>query len=645
MRFADFPFLRYLPFLVLGVLLSQKDPGLSMAVPAILIGLFWTLYGYLILRKKETPKLVPASLAYGMLFLLGILFSEIQKKRAAHSVDANLEFCDSYLARIEKYDVAKPNSRENLLEVLQIRDSLGWHASRGKVLIYHKSRTPLLPGQVILVEKSPDKIPPPLFPDEFDYRRFLARKDIHFRQFVGEKYVVVDSPGLASSGYWLEKVRRSLAGIIEEKVPNPESRQIAVALLLGQTESLDREIRNAYVETGTMHILAVSGLHVGIIYAILIFPLKGIRLTPRHRKLYLLFVILLVWAYAVLTGFSPSVVRAAAMFSLFTAGQMRERRPSSWNVLAFSALIIVSMNPAVIFEVGFQLSYLAVAGILLLQPLILRWWLPSNRVLEYFWQMTAVSLAAQLATFPLSILYFHIFPSYFLLANLIIIPISFLAMNAGILLLALSWVPWLGDALGWVLNGLIWCQNWITRAIQLFPGGSLDRLTITFSGMLLIWVLLTVWANWQWGDRKKLIYLSTFLFFVWSADRLAGEIRRPASEILIFSSEKGALLDLKVGKRFYTWNESFPPEQIPFSIDPNRIVGQRPMMPEAAQALANDRVLWFPLFDFQFDAGTKKFLWGKKKPIRVERISTYGSSEWSPSDSLVANNGTFRVVF
>lgn len=173
----------------------------------------------------------------------------------------------------------------------------------------------------------------------------------------------------------------------------------------------------------------------------------------------------------------------------------------------------------------------------------------------------------------------------------------------------------------------------------------MDRLTITFSGMLLIWVLLIVWANWEWSDRKKLVYLSVSLFLVWSVDRLAREINRPASEILIFSGEKGILLDVKVGERFYTWNENFPPEQISFSIDLNRVAEQRPLMPETLHAVVNGRLSWFPLLDFQFDAGTKTFLWASERPARIEQISPNGSWELTPSDSLVANNGTFRVVF
>lgn len=645
MRFADFPFLRYLPFLICGVLLSQKGVQLSVAILAGSLGFLWILYGYFVFAKKNLSGLIPAFLAYGLLFCLGILLSEIQKNSVAGLLDENLGSSDFYLARVEKHDVEKPNSFENQLEVIAFGDSLGWKKSGQKVLIYHQSKEPLQPGQVIWVEKSPEKIPPAIFPNEFDYSGFLARKGIHFRQFIGEKFKIIDSSELGSSKYWLTDLRKDLQGIIEAKVPDPESQQIAAALLLGQKENLDKEIKNAYSETGTMHILAVSGLHVGIIYAILLYPLKGIKLPKRSRKAYLILVILLIWLYAVLTGFSPSVVRAATMFTLFTAGQMRDRKPSSFNVLAFSAMIMIVMDPGVIFEVGFQLSYLAVAGIVLVQPLILRWWLPPNRILEYIWQLTAVSLAAQLATFPLSVFYFHSFPSYFLIANLIIVPLAFVVMVVGITFLALSWMPAVGDWFGGLVSHLIEFQNWITFFIQQLPAGNLERLTITFAAMIFVWGLMIAWANWELGDRKKLLYFFLCLFLVWSGDRLVREIRRPAAGLYIFSGEKGMLMDFQLGEKIWAWNENFPTEQLSFSIDPNRIALHRPLIPKAAEGISGDSIRWFPIWDFYFEPGEKKFHWGKQKPTRMEQLFREGSKELHLSDSLIANNGAFRIVF
>jgi competence protein ComEC len=450
---------------------------------------------------------------------------------------------------------------------------------------------------------------------------------------------------VSSPKYWLANFRKKLVAVIESKIPNPESQQIAAALILGQKENLDRDIKNAYSETGTMHILAVSGLHVGIIYAILLFPLKGIRLKSNQRKVYLTGVILLIWVYAVLTGFSPSVIRAATMFSLFTAGQMRKRKPSSFNILAFSAMLMITFNPAVIYEVGFQLSYAAVAGILLIQPLILRYWLPPNRVLEYGWQLTTVSIAAQLGTFPLSVYYFHIFPSYFLLANLIVIPLSFVVMSVGVTFLALSWVPGIVDALGWIVSVLIELQNWLTRAIQYFPGGNLDRLTISFAGMILVWGLLLVWANWEFGNRKKLLYVSICLFLVWSGDRAFREWSRPAQELIVFSGKGGMLLDFKIGRHYLSWNESFPPEQISFAIDPERIASHRPQLIDPIFAQKNDTLVQFPIWGLAMNPRSKTFYWNGPKPKRIEEITQSKSREMDAIDSLQVGNGAFRVVF
>lgn len=645
MRFADFPFLRYLPFLIGGVIISHTALTFSSHFLLAAISISWVIYLVLILRKERAGQLIPAIIGYFLLFSLGYFLSEIQKEKASNQFDERLGASDSYLARVSKHDVQKPNSFENQLEVIAFSDSLGWKESKGKVLIYHKSKTPLIPGQVILAEKSPEKIPPPIFPNEFDYSGFLARKDIHFRQFIGEKFVIVDSSAVDLSNYWLVNFRKDMVKIIEAKVPNQESQQIAAALLLGQKENMDKDIKNAYAETGTMHILAVSGLHVGIIYAILLFPLKGIRLKSNQRKIYLTAVILLIWIYAVLTGFSPSVVRAATMFSIFTAGQMRKRKPSSFNILAFSALVMISMDPGVIFEVGFQLSYTAVAGILLIQPLVAGFWLPPNRFLEYFWQLTAVSIAAQLATFPLSVYYFHIFPTYFLLANLIIIPLSFLVMSVGIPFLALSWIPVLGEGLGWIVSWIIWLQNWITIAIQLFPGGNLERLTISISGMFLVWVSLICWTNWELGDRKKMIYSMICLFLIWSGESLIRELNRSEREMMIFSGEKGMILDFKFGNKKFSWNESFPTEQISFSIDPNRIAEHRPQLIESTNVLKFESELYFPIYDFSFNPASKTFFWKGQKPKRIEEMTYSNIPKLVSSDSLFASIGAFRIVF
>lgn len=624
MRLSDYPFLKYLPFLILGILIGEKGwIGASTALLAV-VGL-WVVFCSVRLRARNFPS--PFSgLGYLIMVFLGIHLGQ-NESYLQSLTKTDLTGVDSYLARVKRFDVPKPNSAENLLELIAVKDSVGWKPSSASILIYHRADSALLPGHLIWSGQAPDSISGPTFPEEFDYKSFLAGKGIHHRQFLGRGVQVFDGSEASGIEFLLPQVRRYLLARIDSTVSFASSRQIAAALLLGEKSSLDREIREAYAATGTMHILAVSGLHVGIIYAILFFPLRYFTLSSGKKKIYLTGVIFLIWCYALLTGFSPSVIRAATMFSLFTIGDMRKRKPSSWNLLGLSATIMLVFDPGAFREVGFQLSYLAVAGILALQPLIVRWWIPPNKFLEYFWQLAAVSIAAQLATFPLSVFYFHLFPVYFLLANLVVIPLSFLAMMAGIGLLLLGWIPGFDVVFGFLVNWIIFAQNWLTEVIRALPGGNLDRLTISLLGMLLVWVILLAWANWELGNRKVLLGVVLLSFTCWIGDRIVQEYRRPVEEWILFSSDKGSLLEVRVGKKALVWNQDFPVDQIAFGIDPHRLAGGIPKIPESLKVISKENQFLVPGWNVRFSPDNWSFDFPEANPFSVTRLGNLSSAD------------------
>lgn len=620
MRLSDYPFLKYLPFLILGILIGEKGWITTSISGLIVLGL-WVVFCGIRLSSLNFPVRF-SFLGYLILIFLGIHLGQNDHK----GQNLDLIRAESYLARVQRFDVPKPNSSENLLELIAFKDSLKWKPSNASVLIYHRSDSTLMPGQLLWTSQAPDSIPGPIFPDEFDYRDFLARKGIHYRQFLGENAQVIETKEDSYLEFLLPKIRRNLLSRIESSVSFESSRQIAAALLLGEKSSLDKEVRKAYSATGTMHILAVSGLHVGIIYAILFFPLRYWKLSATKKKIYLTGVIVLIWCYALLTGFSPSVIRAATMFSFFTIGDMRKRKPSSWNLLGLSAMVMLIFDSDAYLEVGFQLSYLAVAGILALQPLIVRWWLPPNRFLEYFWQLAAVSIAAQLATFPLSVFYFHMFPVYFLVANLIVIPLSFLAMMAGIGLLLLGWIPGLDSGFGFLVNWIIFIQNWLTEFIQSLPGGNLDRLTISVLGMALVWVILIAWANWETGDRKLILRVVIGVFIFWTGERIIRAYQRPVEEWLVFASPKGSLLELRLGSKTLVWNENFPVDQIAFGIDPNRLANGVERIPQTLQAISEQDRLWIPGWDVRFSPKDWTFDLPEDSSIEINCIGNFASN-------------------
>ncbi len=645
MTFADFPFLRYLFFFALGMLLTTVLP---LAPPQILLGILavlWIFYTVLVNRPSFSSSFPPSSVAYLLLMGLGT-FVSLQATQTAREREVSWEEGSGYLAEVQRYDLPKANSSENLLAVIGVKEEQEWRSRKALVLVYHQLDKPLVPGQVIWVPKNPESLAPPSFPNEFDYKGYLASKGIHFRQFLGKNVLVLPMPQTFQFKFVLEHLRHYFAKVIERYVIRPESKQIALALLLGQKESLGKEVKQAYSATGTQHILAVSGLHVGIIYSILLLPLTYFKQEGHVlRKSYLILVMGLIWIYALMTGFSPSVVRAVVMFSLVTLGQMRKRKPSIWNILSFSALLLLVLDPGVRTDLGFQLSYLAVAGIVGLQPLILQVWSPPNRVLDYFWQMAAVTLAAQLITSPLTIHYFHTFPSYFLLANLLIVPLSYLILCVGVPFLLLAWIPFFGRVLGAIVDFLLLLQNEVTYLIQDLPAALWQGIHLSFAGMLAIWGLLWVWGNWELGNRKRLAGLGMGLCLVWAAANLWEEIQRPAQELYHFSKEGQHILDLKLGDHHLSWNQNFPTEQLSFSIQPNRLAGQRNPVPIPLKGLVGEDSIWFPGIDLSFFPSRNLLVWGALIPKYQEQFGAPPASNFPQKDSLSSYSAGYRVIF
>jgi competence protein ComEC len=645
MTFADFPFLRYLIFFSLGILLSAAIPAAPPQLFLWLLAILWIFYAVFLSRSVFSGLLPISFLAYLLLMGLGAFVS---LQASQHTLKGEMPWGEGtgYLAEVQRYDLPKANSSENLLAVIGIKEGQSWRLHKALVLVYHQLDQPLAPGQVIWVPTNPERLAPPSFPNEFNYKRFLAAKGIHFRQFLGKKLLVLPLKPSTELNFAMEHLRHYFAGVIDQFVQRPESKQIALALLLGQKESLGKEIKQAYSATGTQHILAVSGLHVGIIYSILLFPLTYFKQEGHAlRKSYLILVMGLIWIYALMTGFSPSVVRAVVMFSLVTLGQMRKRKPSIWNILSFSALLLLVLDPGVRTDLGFQLSYLAVAGIVGLQPLILPLWSPPNRVLDYFWQMAAVTLAAQLITSPLTIHYFHTFPSYFLLANLLIVPLSYLILCVGVPFLLLAWIPFLGRVLGSIVDFLLLLQNEVTYRIQDLPAALWQGIHLSFAGMLAIWGLLWVWGNWETGYRKRLAGLGMGLCLLWAGANLWEEIQRPAQELYLFTKDGKQILDLKLGPHHLSWNQNFPTDQLSFSIQPNRLADRRNPVPIPLKGIVGKDSIWFPGINVAFFPAQNRLAWGSLQPIERIDFSHLNLADSLSGDSMVTGSSGFRVIF
>jgi competence protein ComEC len=483
MWFSEFPFLRYVFFFFLGIWVY---PYVSVFPKEWFeIGLFftWLFFSCLVLFVSYKPffpfKFWIAFTAYFLLILLGIVFSSIKDiKNQPDHLNNQEKNMNAFMGVVRQFDEKKPKTIANRIALLKGVDEQGAFPLSGEVILYRRSGSALSPGQIVWVKGTPNPVSAPANPGEFDFRSFLLQQQITHQHFTSKEIVVLGHVNAFPLESFFIQLRAKLESKIDVYVKNNRSAQIAKALLLGQKKNLERDTQTAYSTAGAMHVLAVSGLHVGIIYGFFFLFFKPLKLPLLKRFIFLVFLIGLIWCYAFLTGLSPSVLRSATMFTLISLALLVNRTPSIFNPVAISAVLLLMYDPLVGFSVGFQLSYAALVGILLFQPLILKLWIPKNKVLEYFWQVSSVSMAAQITTLPISIYYFHTFPTFFLIANWIVIPAAFLIMAVGIPFLLLSLISPLAYLLGEALNHLLIYLNKFIFAIGHLPFAQITDLTI-----------------------------------------------------------------------------------------------------------------------------------------------------------------------
>lgn len=341
---------------------------------------------------------------------------------------------DSVLVKLTKTPVEKPKSVGVEVDVLGRKNESAITHDAGRLLLYiEKSQEALSlkEGDVLLINTRFDSIVNDL-EQTFDAEAFYNKKGIYHRSYVSnDKWQLM---GYRESRSLLSRWRDHLGFVIESWSMHEYSAQVMKALVLGDKRTLDKDLQQSYANAGVVHILAVSGLHVGVIFLLMSVVLNRIT-NPKQQVLRSTLIIAALWIYALLTGLSPSVWRASTMFSLITIGRNLGRITGIYNTLCASALLLLILEPSLLFSPGFQLSYAAVFGIVRYQPLILSMWSPGSKWLMYIWEIMSVSLAAQLLTMPFTFYYFQQFPTYFLVANLLIIPLIAIIMIASIITL------------------------------------------------------------------------------------------------------------------------------------------------------------------------------------------------------------------
>ncbi|MCS4436108.1 ComEC/Rec2 family competence protein [Aquiflexum gelatinilyticum] len=650
MRFSEFPFLRYAVFFILGIVfypLFEKigfhfSLTIWMAFILIYLILVWFNSRFNIFKFKT----ILPTLAYCQLLMAGYFFT-YQKDIRNHPnnlVNSKKEI-KAYLATVISHDEPKPNSIANRVNVKKVFDGSDWEEMEGEFLIYHRSEEGLSSGDLILVSGSPQKIKGPTNPFEFDYRKFMLNQQISHQHFIGERFEKFGNLAENPVETFFIHVRSEILSGMDSLIHNRQANQVAKAILLGQKKDMDRDISDAYVTAGAMHILAVSGLHVGIVYGFFFLFIKPYRLKVKKRVIYLSMIILLIWGYALLTGMSPSVMRSATMFSLMALAQMKSRNPSIFNAIALSAVILLMYDPFLIYAVGFQLSYLALIGILVIQPLLVRLWSPTNRIVDYIWQITTVSFAAQLATFPISAYYFHVFPTYFAVANLVAIPGAFLMMALGVPLMVLIKVPYISLVLAWVTEKTIIVVNTLIFWFQELPGSRISDIYFSSSFIWVYWLMLSLFILlWLYPGRKMAYTLLVLLGLVGISRLVFTFIPKEKNEITLYAAGKGIALDYHIGETLF-WYDQASEQDISYKVMPNR---------NASSAKSR-----FPMVAFETENGLEIPLEGLSQNLIIQKnvfflpqardysVCRWEENKWTSvtkSDSILMDSHSYKII-
>ena len=378
------------------------------------------------------------------------------------------DFEKESLWHLKVREVLKPNPY-SLRYVAQVI-SLDNQELVGKVLLnipVDSTHTKLKVDNEIFVLSSAEAIRPPLNPHQFDYKDYLRKQAIHCQvRTTYNTILIADNPSTTLLGL-ASRAREHIISKLKKESFGPEELSVIQALLLGQRDDISESTYNDYKNAGAVHILAVSGLHVGILLLLLQFLLSPLERFPKGKTTKLVLVVLLLWGYAFVAGLSPSIVRAVTMFSFLAYAMYLNRPANSFNIIALSMLFILLTKPLFLFQVGFQMSYAAVFAIVWIYPKLQKFWFPENLLVQKMWQLLSVSIAAQLGVLPISLFYFHQFPALFFISNLVIIPFLGLILGIGILIIVLSMVNQLPTILvtayNWIIGMMNAVVNWVAK--------------------------------------------------------------------------------------------------------------------------------------------------------------------------------------
>jgi competence protein ComEC len=489
------PFIRILLPLIGGTVLAFYFDFFSSLIICVISLLLLLLGGFIFISPARLfgKEWIAGIAIHLVLFLSGCVVMHLHRDIQVESHNPAINNSSFLMARLLGDPRLKSKSYKCSAEVnLLINNQAAYHEQE-KIFVYFSTDADfnqLADGTCILFRKSLKPIEN-FSSSNFDYKNYCRLKHIYAQVFLSKSdFLIIHKERTETVSTWLDFFRRKLLCVIKSHITGKSACSLLEALLLGFTEDLEPALMKSYADTGVVHIIAISGMHLALICQILQALLPGTGPKKSGRWIRWTMLVITLWCYSLFSGGSPSVIRAATMFSLVLFAKTILREHAFYNTLAASAFVLICFDPYWMWDIGFQLSFAAILSLRLFSKPLQNLYHPHNKILAGLWDLTSVSIAAQILTTPLSIYYFHRFPVYFLIANLLAVPISSIVLTGGILLCICSPIYVLAHQLGKLLECLILFLNRSIEIISRLPGAVIEKLEISLTQLFICYLIL-----------------------------------------------------------------------------------------------------------------------------------------------------------
>lgn len=575
------PFLRLLVPFVTGILFSYY---VALPLPAIVL---LAGFGMALLLL---PNFLTAGLQFRFRWIHGAAFAFLLTSAGAarcyfQDQRNDQDWVGRYVAgkhpvwvTLEESPIEKPKSYKCLARAEWILVNQQWKQVKGNLLLYFSkdsSIRSLAYGSRLVIQKEWQPIANSGNPGGFDYRRYCAFQQIYLQGYLQTKdYHITGFLKANPVKKLLSDMRQSVLTLLRTNVTGSKESGVAEALLIGYRDDLDKELVQSYSRTGVVHIIAISGLHLGMIYGLLLTMLKPFQKSRWVRWIKPLLIITVLWGFSLLAGAAASVLRSAVMFSFLTLGESMGRKANVLNTLAASAFCLLWYDPYFLWDLGFQLSYAAVLSIVLFLSPINRLVFFRNKLLKNTWQLSSITLSAQILTLPLILYYFHQFPNLFLFTNFIAVPLSGFILYAELVLLLVGWWPQAALFMGKVISPMISLMNQMIERTDWLPFSVTENILLSLSETVLLYGIILFLSIWLLQKKKAALIRALSLAMVTCGMVCRDQIiRLQQHRLVVYNIPGHQSIDLFEGETYTYLGDStvtLPGQLLRYNLQPSR---------------------------------------------------------------------------